>query len=51
MFWIDPQEDLIAIYMVTASDAAIPGGEPDTRYLRNQFRSMVQAAMSISDYR
>ena len=37
-FWIDPKEQLLAIYMVQASDA-------DTRYLRNQFRSMVQAAI------
>ncbi len=37
-FWIDPKEQLLAIYMVQAS-------EGDTRFLRNQFRSMVQAAI------
>ena len=36
-FWVDPREQLIAIYMVQAS-------EGDTRFLRNQFRTMVQAA-------
>jgi hypothetical protein len=45
MFWVDPQEDLIALYMVQASDAPVPGNEPDTRYLRSQFRSMVQAVI------
>jgi CubicO group peptidase (beta-lactamase class C family) len=38
LFWVDPKEQLVAIYMVQAS-------EPDTRFLRNQFRSMVQAAV------
>ncbi|CAN5887742.1 serine hydrolase domain-containing protein [soil metagenome] len=37
-FWIDPKEQLIGIYMVQASDG-------DTRTLRNQFRTMVQAAI------
>jgi CubicO group peptidase (beta-lactamase class C family) len=38
LFWIDPKEQLIAIYMVQVSD-------PDRIALRNQFRSMVQAAI------
>jgi CubicO group peptidase (beta-lactamase class C family) len=38
LFWIDPKNDLIAIYMVQVSD-------PDRIALRNQFRSMVQAAI------
>jgi len=38
LFWIDPKEQLIAIYMVQVSD-------PDRVALRNQFRSMVQAAI------
>lgn len=38
LFWIDPRNDLIAIYMVQVSD-------PDRIALRNQFRSMVQAAI------
>ncbi len=38
LFWIDPREQLIAIYMVQVSD-------PDRVALRNQFRSMVQAAI------
>ena len=37
-FWVDPKEQLLAIYMVQASEA-------DTRFLRNQFRTMVQAAL------
>jgi CubicO group peptidase (beta-lactamase class C family) len=37
-FWIDPKEQLIGLYMVQASDA-------DTRFLRTQFRTMVQAAI------
>jgi CubicO group peptidase (beta-lactamase class C family) len=37
-FWIDPKEQLLAIYMVQAN-------ESDTRFLRNQFRGMVQAAL------
>ena len=38
IFWIDPKEDLIAIYMVQVNDG-------DRIMLRNQFRSMVQAAI------
>jgi CubicO group peptidase (beta-lactamase class C family) len=38
LFWIDPKEQLIAIYMVQVSD-------PDRVMLRNQFRTMVQAAI------
>ncbi|MCA0302017.1 MAG: beta-lactamase family protein [Proteobacteria bacterium] len=38
LFWIDPREQLVAIYMVQVSD-------PDRVALRNQFRSMVQAAI------
>jgi CubicO group peptidase (beta-lactamase class C family) len=45
MFWIDPKEQLIALYMVQANDVSVNGSEPDTRYLRNQFRSMVQASV------
>jgi CubicO group peptidase (beta-lactamase class C family) len=37
-FWVDPKEELLAIYMVQAS-------EGDTRFLRSQFRTMVQAAI------
>jgi len=37
-FWVDPKEQLVAIYMVQAS-------EGDTRFLRTQFRTMVQAAI------
>jgi CubicO group peptidase (beta-lactamase class C family) len=37
-FWVDPKEELVGIYMVQAS-------AEDTRFLRNQFRSMVQAAI------
>jgi CubicO group peptidase (beta-lactamase class C family) len=37
-FWVDPKEQLYAIYMIQANDA-------DTRELRLQFRSMVQAAL------
>jgi CubicO group peptidase (beta-lactamase class C family) len=37
-FWVDPKEQLLAIYMVQAS-------QEDTRFLRNQFRTMVQAAV------
>jgi CubicO group peptidase (beta-lactamase class C family) len=38
LFWIDPKEQLIAIYMIQVSD-------PDRVALRNQFRAMVQAAI------
>jgi CubicO group peptidase (beta-lactamase class C family) len=38
LFWIDPKEQLIAIYMVQVSD-------PDRIQLRNRFRTMVQAAI------
>jgi CubicO group peptidase (beta-lactamase class C family) len=38
LFWIDPEEQLIAIYMVQVSD-------PDRVELRNRFRTMVQAAI------
>jgi CubicO group peptidase (beta-lactamase class C family) len=38
LFWIDPKNELTAIYMVQVSD-------PDRIALRNQFRSMVQAAI------
>ena len=38
LFWIDPKEQLIALYMVQVSD-------PDRVALRNQFRTMVQAAI------
>jgi CubicO group peptidase (beta-lactamase class C family) len=38
LFWIDPEKQLIAIYMVQVSD-------PDRVALRNQFRTMVQAAI------
>ena len=37
-FWVDPKEQLYAIYMVQANDA-------DTRDLRMQFRTMIQAAL------
>ncbi|MFO1079982.1 MAG: serine hydrolase domain-containing protein [Reyranellaceae bacterium] len=37
-FWVDPREQLFAIYMVQAS-------EGDTRFLNRQFGSMVQAAV------
>jgi CubicO group peptidase (beta-lactamase class C family) len=37
-FWVDPKEQLFAIYMIQANDA-------DTRDLRLQFRSMVEAAL------
>ena len=37
-FWVDPKEQLYAIYMVQANAA-------DTRDLRMQFRTMVQAAL------
>ena len=37
-FWVDPKEQLYAIYMMQANDA-------DTRDLRMQFRTMVQAAL------
>ena len=37
-FWIDPKEQLIAIYMVQVS-------EGDRMLVRNQFRTMVQAAI------
>jgi CubicO group peptidase (beta-lactamase class C family) len=38
LFWIDPKEQLVAIYMVQVDDN-------DRVYLRNQFRTMVQAAI------
>ncbi|CAN5887701.1 serine hydrolase domain-containing protein [soil metagenome] len=38
LFWIDPKEQLIALYMVQVSD-------PDRVALRNQFRTMVQSAI------
>ena len=38
LFWIDPKEQLIAIYMVQVSDG-------DRIMLRNQFRTMVQSAI------
>ena len=38
LFWVDPKEQLFAIYMVQVSD-------PDRIALRNQFRSMVQSAI------
>jgi CubicO group peptidase (beta-lactamase class C family) len=37
-FWIDPKNELFAIYMIQANDA-------DTRDLRMQFRTMVEAAL------
>jgi CubicO group peptidase (beta-lactamase class C family) len=37
-FWIDPKEQLVGLYMVQAS-------EGDTRFLRRQFRSLVDAAL------
>ena len=38
LFWIDPKEDLIAIYMIQVS-------ANDRIMLRNQFRTMVQASI------
>ena len=38
LFWVDPKNELTAIYMVQVSD-------PDRIALRNQFRTMVQAAI------
>ena len=38
LFWIDPKQQLIAIYLVQVNDG-------DRIMLRNQFRSMVQAAI------
>lgn len=38
LFWIDPKEDLIAIYMIQVS-------EDERTMLRNQFRTLVQAAI------
>ncbi|MCX7361556.1 MAG: serine hydrolase [Alphaproteobacteria bacterium] len=38
IFWVDPKEQLIAIYMIQVSD-------PDRIELRNRFRTMVQAAI------
>lgn len=38
LFWIDPKEELIAIYLVQVNDG-------DRIMLRNQFRTMVQAAI------
>lgn len=38
LFWVDPKNELTAIYMVQVSD-------PDRVALRNQFRTMVQAAI------
>jgi CubicO group peptidase (beta-lactamase class C family) len=37
-FWIDPKKQPVGIYMVQASDG-------DTRFLRTQFRIMVQTAI------
>ena len=37
-FWVDPKEQLYAIYMVQANAA-------DTRFLRTQFSTMVEAAL------
>ncbi len=37
-FWVDPKEQLYAIYMVQAN-------ADDTRFLRTQFRTMVEAAL------
>jgi CubicO group peptidase (beta-lactamase class C family) len=39
LFWIDPKEQLIAIYMVQVNDGA------ERIMLRNQFRTMVQSAI------
>jgi CubicO group peptidase (beta-lactamase class C family) len=38
LFWIDPKEQLIAVYLVQVNDA-------DRVMLRNQFRTMVQSAI------
>ena len=38
LFWIDPKEQLIAIYMVQVDDGV-------RIMLRNQFRTMVQSAI------
>ena len=38
LFWIDPKEQLIAIYMIQVSD-------PDRVALRNQFRTLVIQSM------
>jgi CubicO group peptidase (beta-lactamase class C family) len=38
MFWIDPKEQVIAIYLVQVSNE-------DRIMLRNQFRTMIQAAI------
>jgi CubicO group peptidase (beta-lactamase class C family) len=38
LFWIDPKEDLIAIYLIQVSDS-------ERVKLRNQFRTMVQSAI------
>lgn len=38
LFWVDPRNELTAIYMVQVSD-------PDRVALRDQFRTMVQAAI------
>ncbi|QJR12895.1 hypothetical protein DSM104443_03989 [Usitatibacter rugosus] len=43
-FWIDPKEELIAIYMVQVADV-------DRTPLRKQFREQVEAAMSVRDER
>jgi CubicO group peptidase (beta-lactamase class C family) len=37
-FWVDPKEQLFAILMIQANDG-------DTRIVRNQFRTMIQAAL------
>ncbi len=37
-FWVDPKEQLFAIIMIQANDG-------DTRTVRNQFRTMIQAAL------
>ena len=38
LFWIDPKEDLTAIYMVQVGDG-------ERMMLRNQFRTLVQASI------
>ena len=37
LFWVDPRERMIALYMVQVSDF-------DRTMLRNQFRTMIQSA-------
>jgi len=38
VFWVDPKEKLIAIYLIQVSDS-------DRVFLRNQFRSLVSQAL------